>query len=318
MQSENGSTTLTDRASHGLEPFGPLIDLLNGVSADLLRQIIAHGDAVEYVFPGFRQRFVAPASTLAKIEFREIADGAAFRILPGSDIMEMNVGHAASIAQAAELDLDAMARAGKPSPDKGLVLRLAMHLLILHELRHSSQGVGDYADVQRLKRFDDGASVIGELDLLADCDAARAYAVLRMIEDGEADVRAYLTNLATALLFMGDYCFPAFKMPMSKPPKMRRALGLTLMLARISRAMEDDSLLTIHAGPVPLDTPLMPKVDLEAGQIAIFAYRNYLTLAAMGIVDPEKLEILCRTLDDGNFDAVVTRAVALLSDLGFQ
>ena len=151
----------------------------------------------------------------------------------------------------------------------GLV-QLAIELFLLHEVRHSSQGVGNYADVQRIKIRSE--TLVGQFDLNADRDAAHGYALLRAIDERASDVETYLKYFSEALFFMGQYCFPAFKIPLSKPHKVTRALGLTLMLVRYILADRDNAVLKVHCAHLPLDAVLVPELSADWGRLTLFAY----------------------------------------------
>ena len=116
-----------------------------------------------------------------------------------------------------------------------------------------------------------------------------------------------------ALFFMGQYCFPAFKIPLSKPHKVTRALGLTLMLARYILADRDNAVLKVHCAHLPLDAVLVPELSADWGRLTLFAYSPDLELVAIDCeVDPDIARGICERLDSGNFEAVLEDAIRLL------
>jgi hypothetical protein len=224
--------------------------------------------------------------------------------------MTVNVGHVRNLLEAIIHDVDTAEARLEPS-DLGRLVRLAIELFILHEVRHHSQGVSDYADVQKLKTISE--MLVGQFDLFADRDAAHAYALLRAVEERAAKPADYVRYFSEALFFMGQFCFPAFKAPLVKPHKVARALGISLMLARIALAEKEGTTAVLQAGRLPLDTTLMPEIAADWSKLTIFAYNPDLQLIAVAIdIDSAVLRDICERLDDGNFDHLLPDVIRLL------
>lgn len=100
---------------------------------------------------------------------------------------------------------------------------------LLHELRHVEQGIGKYSTIRQLKEFR-FAEIIAEFDLLADRDAASAFAILKSDND---DQIAYLEHFQEALFFSAQYFFRTFEFSKRRPHKVLRSVGLILMLGRL-------------------------------------------------------------------------------------
>jgi len=284
--------------------------VLAGIAAGVRERILEHEKALNAAAPGFERRFVQPFKAIKRIEFDDLDSGAAFVLDEPTRVMTFNTGHVRSLLDAIMRDVDTATERLAPG-EIGRLARLAIELLILHEVRHLSQGVGDYGDVQKLKAISE--MLVGEFDLLADRDAAQAYALLRTLEEGTAKPVDYVRFFAEAIFFMGQYCFPAFKAPLNKPSKVARALGLTLMVARIARADVTETIDADHAGRLPLDTALVPEIAPDWTKLTIFAYNPDLQLVSVAVeVDILSLYGICERLDDGNFDELVEDVVRFI------
>ena len=286
---------------------GELEKVLGHLAQTLKKRVLSFGPAFESAQPGFIRKFVLPFKQIQRFEFDTISSGAAYELRDG--VMTMNTAHVQNLLEAIVNDVDTAAYRLKDG-EIGRLVRLAVELFILHEVRHTSQGVGDYADVQKLKALSE--KLVGQFDLLADRDAAQAYALLRATEKKKSNYNDYVRHFGEALFFMGQYCFPAFKAPLTKPHKVARALGLTMMLARIAlwHELGHDAK---RADRLPLDTPLMPEIASDWTKITIFAFNPDLQLVAIAVeVDPEQLENICERLDKGNFDYVLVDVIKLI------
>jgi hypothetical protein len=281
--------------------------ILGQVGSSLRRRVLRYGKAFERIAPGFNQRFVIPFKEIKRIEFKEITSGAAFEIEDG--FMTMNTGHIRGLLLEIVTDVDNSPHQLQES-EIGRLVRLAIELFILHEVRHLSQGVDEYESVQKLKII--AEKLVGQFDLIADRDAAHAYALLRGAEKKKSNFGDYIRHFGEALFFMGQFCFPAFKTPLNKPHKVARALGLTMMLARIALA-QTLGYDAKRANSMPLDTALMPEIAPDWAKITIFAFNPDLHLVAIAVeVDPIMLESICERLDDGNFEYLLVDVIKLI------
>lgn len=287
-----------------------LVSVLERMATSLRQRVLRHGPTFELVAPGFDRRFVRPFQSLTRIDFAKFTSGAAFEFDPTTRVMTVSTGHAVGILNAIISDL-------KQTDDKlhplevGRLVRLAIELFLLHEVRHFSQGVANYADVQRLKNQSE--MLVGEFDLHADRDAAHGYALLRAVEESASDVESYLSYFSEALFFMGQFCFPAFKTPLVKLHKVFRALGITLMLGRYVLAERENQVLKVHFGHLPLDAVLMPEISADWSKLTIFAYTPDLELVTIDYqIAPEIIRSICARLDSGNFGLVLEDVIRLL------
>jgi hypothetical protein len=104
-----------------------------------------------------------------------------------------------------------------------------LSLFALHELRHRTQGVADYATVQLLKKIT-GREELAKFDIQADRDAAVALAAAR---SGGMASEEFLSTYQRALFYSVRYFFKIYPANAERPDKVCRVAALLFMLARL-------------------------------------------------------------------------------------
>jgi hypothetical protein len=275
---------------------------------------VSMGRSLDSQFAGFYRNIVEPFSRIREFRFEPLASDAAFDFDAANGLMTFNSKHIAMMESAVREILDEETR-GIPDANDRLALgevnaliRQAIGCYVIHEVRHISQGIALYEDVSALKEVN--AGIIGALDLQADVEAARAYALMTVSAAGDQSIEAYLEAFAEAIYFMGRFNFRSFGVPMAKPWKVARALGLTMMLARIATARSEGRAVEIHSSGLPLDTPLLPAISEQFDIIVVQAYDG-LTVVVTGKVPSDWLRTVCEMLGTAPFEKTLEEVVRL-------
>lgn len=174
-------------------------------------------------YPEFYRHVTALGERDLTIEFRRLGSEAAFRIDGKAVVFNLSVAEKiyASLDEACD------------NPEKVSLFESILRLFMLHELRHITQGLASYDDVQALKGIGQD-DLIAQYDFTADVDATKAFAVFQCVATGDLSSRAFIRSFKTGLYLHVFHCIPLFGFRKSKPAKMGRAMGLVLMLARLS------------------------------------------------------------------------------------
>lgn len=229
------------------ETVGRLVNRIEKNSATLCARI-----------PYFEERILKPLRALKRIGFHTHTSDASFELNSARNAVLFNAGHIAKIIQQIELAEGAFAGRPNASEDLRQLQTMSTDLFVLHEIDHIGQGVPTFEDVQAIK-LTEGPGFIAKLDILSDRDAAVTAAWLNAIEKGDSSYEAYKHYFLEALFFLCVACVPAFGVRLDRQDKVSRALGIYLMLVRISEGERlglhpsflDGSFLSI-------DAPLMP------------------------------------------------------------
>lgn len=294
-----------------------LVTQLQKIAHRLRAQVVRHGAALERLFPGFADRFIVPIKRITAFHFAVIGTGAAY-VLDEAGVMTVNVSHIvgmlARIADDVEADALVSPAERRLAPTEfGRLMRLAVEVFLLHEIRHISQGISEYGTVQKLKAAS-AKPIIGTLDLIADRDAAYAYALLQSIEARDISVKVYLQHFAEALFFGLTYGFPAFKV--DQPHKTARALGIAMMLARVVAAQRAGTLEAQQESMLPLHTTLIPHIDPTETAIAVLATTPDLRLVTIEAeLDRATVQHLCARLDSGESMPVLEETMQLMRSM---
>jgi hypothetical protein len=185
----------------------------------------ADHDALGPLYPGIHSHVGSLRERGIKLSFADIGPDAAF--VMQDDGRQMIFSNQAAMALAEVVSSQSeIAKEDRPSFFRSLII-----LFILHEARHVTQGLSAHADARALKDIGQG-DVIALYDLIADIDAAKAFAAFQCYAAESFTPEAFETHFVEALTLNVFYCLPAFGFPYEKPAKMGRAIGLVLMLAR--------------------------------------------------------------------------------------
>jgi hypothetical protein len=196
-------------------------------------------------------------------------------------------------------------------PEIPRLLCQVFRVYLLHEIRHIPQGLADIETVRSVKRIA-GEEFMSDLDLFADRDAAAAYAALEAdkISGNRAD---YLASFREALFFSGQYSFPVFRFSSSRPPKMARAVGLTLMASRLSLLDLSTKSIERAEKAAPLDSCLIVKMADDYSAIVLASgAANSQTITVNAEVADNRLKRLVDHIENARFlDALDTASVVL-------
>jgi len=181
---------------------------------------------------------------------------------------------------------------------------------VLHELRHRTQGVGEYATVGQLKEAA-GPMAMAELDIFADRDAAFAYAALYADGDGRAE---FLTSFKEALFLSSAYFFRVFPPSADRPDKLARAIAVLLMAARLADRDLDEPF--VERDDLPLDAPLFATLSTAKNELVIYkAEPSKELLAVAKDCNGDAVSELVADVRDGDFDSALEKSVTLLNRL---
>src|SRR5262249_30714918 len=109
-----------------------------------------------------------------------------------------------------------------------------------------------------------------------------------------------------------------FGVPLNKPWKIARALGLTMMLARIAAAQVEGRVAEVHASGLKLDCPLMPIFGPDFGGLLVQALDDLRVLRTDAKTKPEALREICEMLDSKPFNQTLEAVVRLNRHLGIN
>jgi hypothetical protein len=180
--------------------------------------------------------------------------------------------------------------------------RVAMLLYLFHEANHVSQNMTTFSDVQFLKRTA-GLDRLGAMDLISDSVAAQIFSGLRSTF-ANSGRESYLANFARALEFMIEFCFPAFKFPISSRHKVQRAFGIILMLRRTRWAIERKSF------ELGTDAPLYPSFSADFSEVSVFEFPEnnpYGVIRANYPLSVESTKELLSNIDCGDLSWILQR-----------
>lgn len=205
-------------------------------------------------------------------------------------------------------DLQLELSSGKPgisAEDVPDVLHDALCLFTLHEIRHRSQGVGDYKMVQKLKRVE-GPEHITKFDVEADRDAALALAACRTSCAGPSEFFEYYQK---ALYFSVKYFFRLYPANSNRMDKTCRIAALLLMLARLELYMRSGALLDLEAAEC-----IFVKISDDRTKMAVFSRGK--TEKLVGISD-NGAEVLTfsEQIQAGKLDHALSTAFRLIAGM---
>jgi hypothetical protein len=146
---------------------------------------------------------------------------------------------------------------------------------------------------------------MAEMDVLADHDAAIAYAALY----GSCESRPeFLEMYREALFFSSAYFFKTFTPTADRPDKIARVICVLIMTARLASY---DSFTSVNERGLPLDTPLIVKLSSCMKEIAVFQAEPSQRLLWVAN-DLDGIGELVEDVLIGNLDLALARACALV------
>lgn len=264
-------------------------------------------------FPMLEKAFGAALRKVTAFRI-EIFSGGAFRFEPETGHFIINAQPLTMLFDRVAADIHQAIERGEDAPQDllPLVQKQVFRVYLLHEIRHIPQGVGDYSVVQDLKKIA-GPEIMAELDVLADRDAAAAFAALECLIFDETR-ESYLRLFQRALFFSGQYSFPVFKFTADRTFKMARAIAVTFMAARISCAknLKDDA----GGHTLPLDSCLLVKVAKDYTSYAVMTGNpDTQVVSVVCEVPDDRLKKLVRAIEDNDFDEALNMAGLMLATM---
>ncbi|HMI19770.1 MAG TPA: hypothetical protein VK533_09515 [Sphingomonas sp.] len=188
------------------------------------------------------------------------------------------------------------------------LLERALMDYVLHELRHQSQGVGDYGDFKLAKSIA-GRRFMAEMDVQADRDAAFAFSMLYTHGNSRAE---FLECFREALFLSSAYYFRIFPPTPSRLDKQERVAAVMLMSARLAVIRDFNEL--VERPDLPLDSPLIAKISTAQSTLAIFQGQPNVRL--LGAANDAAVGLLVRQLDRSQFDDALETSISLADQLG--
>lgn len=253
---------------------GPMedgVDVLLQTARQLRVRLLQQGGNLGKLIPEYGRTYGQTLKRVRDFEVCTQTSDAAFQFDSASGVMRLNAAHVAAIEARIETFRLGGSLAGMlNSEDVAQLRREAVEIFVLHELRHFSQGIANFEDVQAVKATE-GSLFLAKLDLIADNNAARVWAWLNACEEGDTTPRGFLFHYLDALTFICATCVTAFGAPLSKPAKVSRALGLYLMLARLVLARDHFEPAEPSLGFL-LDTPIMPTFARDFTSMTLVAF----------------------------------------------
>lgn len=177
------------------------------------------------------ERFEPALSDLIAVEIAPLHEAfGAFRMKDGR--LTLNESDAAELISYVLADLKEQIAQGVSNIGPTEIretLEDTLALFALHELRHRTQGVADFATVQLLKKIT-GRNQMAKFDIQADRDAAVALAAARAGGIGNDE---FLSIYQKALYYSVEYFFKIYPANAERPDKVCRVAALLFMVARL-------------------------------------------------------------------------------------
>lgn len=274
------------------------------IANGLREELVSNASFVEYFVGGARQKFVEPLIQYENgfIVSEEPSD-AGFEVEDHTRRIKLFVG-------GLDLMMDEICRRRLDRPTRRGLQRQACESYVLHELRHVSQGMAMFAGVQEIKA-NAGLTVLGQIDLIADIEAARVHAAMNIGRSGNQNWNAYWWALRTNLFMMGEIAVKAFKAPSHKPHKIQRALGIAAMTSRLDRALASGVKFEPNL-KLPPDAIIWPAFTDGTGITILTIWPDIGVLHSGVATDPVEFEALAADVDVRPFEDTIAKIGALL------
>lgn len=207
-------------------------------------------------------------------------------------------------------DLEARFDDGRVSVEKHEIPKMLERVVVeymLHEVRHRTQGLAEFSDVQALKAIA-GASVMAEYDTFADRDAALAMAALYAEDESRS---AFLRSFREALFFSTTYFFQVFPIPANRPDKIARAMAILFMAARLAKRDLVEPVAEVDGRR--LDMPL--HVSLSTSQKKLAIHRGEPSKELLGVAnDWDGVGELMTQICGGDFDSALETSIRIMDN----
>lgn len=218
---------------------------------------------------------------------------------------------------AIEMMWETISSLGEDAETEAALLVRAIELFAVHETLHISQGIARIDDVQLIKRVAP-LDVLGQLDLVADHDAARFVAALHVARGGGEGRQRYLEELLTTQVMINQVAPQTFKAPADKPHKRHRFLGIALHAALLHRLLSTGRWMEFEERHFSLDEPIYPFVGVEVGQIVLTRIGSVSGPVVTIIqVLPSFLKELMDGLDTEKFATSFARVAKVIENIPF-
>lgn len=210
-----------------------------------------------------------------------------------------------SLIRLGQLGLDRMmkelSRRGIQPKKRRKIQCSLVELYVLHEIRHISQNFCPFVAIQKIKQ-NVGLHAFGEIDLIADIDAAKVLAALQFIRDSALGITVYYQNFYDNLLAIGNIATPAFGAPMSRPHKFQRAMGIAISAARLKTHLENKFISGNFGNTLPLEAVIWPAYS-ELGSVSLMLLSpEYMIVKADASMDVNFLLDFDRLIARGQFE----------------
>lgn len=291
-------------ATTGTKTLGQLdlFDLLQDRATRACKRLTAICEGNEPLHKELSAKFLAAVADVELVTIEALAGSAGAFIFDNGHlkIAEAPVSKLLAIVlNEVERELDE-GKASIGETDIPLLLERVFVEYVLHEVRHRTQGLAEFEDVQALKSVA-GPAAMSEYDTLADRDAAMALATLYAEDDSRG---AYLSAFRDALFFSSKFFFQIFPIPASRPDKVARAMAILFMAARLAK--RDLSHTVIERPDRPLDAPL--HVSLSSSQKRLAIHLGEPSKRLLGIAnDEDGVGDLISQICDGDYDAALEK-----------
>lgn len=253
-------------------------------------------------------KFRPALDDIVKVEIRDLPEeSGAFTVSDG--VMSLNEADVARLFSYAITDMKSqLINSGNQIDAEEIrqTLEDALCLFSLHELRHRTQGVGNYSVVQLLKKID-GREHISKFDIQADRDAALALAATKA---HSSDCDDFLEAYQNALYYSVKYFFKIYPANRGRLDKTCRVAALLLMLARLQIYRAG-----VQNKEIDPTSALHVKISADRTSIAVFENEPFerLLIASNDLVGlPDFVELI----ETGEIDKAYGESVRLAVRLG--
>lgn len=174
------------------------------------------------------------------------------------------------------------------------IICFALLIYVFHEAAHSSQGLKDYEDVQRMKKVEQsiGRGRLGELDLRSDFWAARTLSLFMMLKYyGEYNDNRYIENFRHIWCEICGAMLKAFPVG-DRKDKQQRVFGYLLMAKLTADAYEKP--------PLRFCAELWPEWSPDLKWLSIYS-NSYPSIHGEE-VDSDVMTQVLTSITNGDFD----------------
>lgn len=278
------------------------------VANELRADLLVNEVALDRFEPGLASKFCAPLRQFRHGYVVDVStDDAGFELDLAGGLIRLRTG-------GLDLMLKEVGRRKMDRDTRRDVQRRCIELYVAHELRHLTQGIPYFADVQHLK-FNAGSVLLGELDLIADVEAAKVLSIIQICREDRLDWHSYIKRLRDHLFIAGDVALKAFGAPLAKPHKVYRALGIAALTARLDAALRARTEVTC-ATARQITGVIWPVFNKPTSMTLLALTPELKVLAPNVTVDADELSELAEGVDEWPFQDSVARVSSILATAG--